>query len=651
MRSRHVLALAILGATASVPWLAGSATTASAHAALERSAPDDGAILEDAPAAITLSFTEPTDLSLTTVTVASSAGGEVATSAPEHGAIPRVVTVAIEDELPEGVYTVAWRTVSTTDTHLTAGSFSFGVGVETGAVPTGPDPGSDTTPTPSVLSVVGRWSLYVGLVVLLGAAAAGLLATGPTTVARPPVLGVAWLLTAVGVIALTLAERTAVGVPLGTLLSSDAGSAYVRLAVAVVVAGAAVLAAAVRTSRVTLAFLAATAIAAALARAEGGHAGGSILGVLVQTLHVVGVSAWIGGLVWLGLGLRRGLDERVVRRFSNLAAVGLGILVLTGVLRASDELGFSWWLDPFASGYTTALSIKILAFVPLVGLGAINRYRNVPRYAREGTRPLLRSVGAELAIAAVILGVTGTLTGLAPSGSERPGRERTQAMVVTGSDFATTTTVRLQIDPGRVGPNAFVASVSDYDTGEPVEARSVSLRFTFPDRPDVGSTLPLERAGDGWRAQSTALSLFGPWEVTALVGSRSSAVEVPLVVVPRPPDQRVEVSRSDGQPDLYTIPAGGGAELQLYVDPGTGGRTNQVHVTAFDASGAELPLRDATVWAVGPVGEVLEPEVIRFGPGHFVANVELDAGGWTFATSAEAEDGRTVSAVIEQDLT
>ncbi|HYF11817.1 MAG TPA: copper resistance protein CopC, partial [Actinomycetota bacterium] len=187
MSTRRALAIAILGVVAVSSWLAGTATGASAHAALERSAPADGTILEEAPAAITLSFTEPTDLSLTTVTIASSAGGEVATSAPEHGATPRVVTVVIEDDLPEGVYTVAWRTVSTTDTHLTASSFSFGVGVEPGAVPTGPRTGADTTPSPSALAVAGRFSLYVGVVVLLGAAAAALLAAGPTAVARPPV--------------------------------------------------------------------------------------------------------------------------------------------------------------------------------------------------------------------------------------------------------------------------------------------------------------------------------------------------------------------------------------------------------------------------------------------------------------------------------
>jgi copper transport protein len=651
-RSRRVRwAATAIVALLGVAWLVALAVPAVAHANLLSSSPRDGDVLQTSPERISLSFTEPVDVELTEISVVAADGSDVATQSPTQGASARDVVVALKDALPDGVYTVTWRTVSATDTHLTANAFTFGVGVEPGSVPTMTSGGA-TTAEPSVLAVAGRTALYIGFTVLLGAAFAAFFAVDAPSVARPWLLGLGWVALMFGAVATTLAERTAVGVPLGTLLRSQAGGAYVRLMVAALVVGATVLVACIRPSRASIGVLAAATIAAVVIRVEGGHAGGSVLEVLTQTLHVVGACAWIGGLVWLVVSVRGRASGSTVKRFSNVAAIGLGVLAVTGILRASNELGYTWWLHPLENGYSTALTLKVLAFVPLVGLGALNRYRNVPRFEREGSRPLLRSVAGELALSVTVFGITGVMTGLPPEGSVQPARAHPETLQVSGSDFATTTTVRLEVAPGTVGANSFVADVIDYDTHRPLGGvRSVSLRFTFPDRPEASSTLELERGANGsWQAGGTNLSLFGTWGVTALVGSGGGSVEVPVLVTPRPPDQDVEVSRQEGQPTLYTFSTADGSELQAYVDPGEPGRTNQVHLTAFDAGGEELPLRSATITGAVPGGDVLEPEPIRFGPGHFAANMDLTTGTWTFALSAETRDGRTLQAVFDQRL-
>ena len=634
--------------------LVATAATASAHAALSGSSPAAGASLEAAPDRISLTFTEPPDLDLTTIGVVSSSGAPVPTGPPEAGATDREVRVRLEGgAMVDGVYTVTWRTVSRTDGHVTASAFTFGVGVGSGQVPS-PEPGAGAgSPTPSALSILGRWSLYVGLAVLLGAGLGGLLAFGTMAVSRPWVLGVAWLLAAIGAFAITVAERAAVGVPLGTLLASDAGGAFVRLGVAIALLGLVVLVTAVRTTRGTLVLLAAGASAAMLVRADGGHAGGSLLEVILQWLHLVGVGVWIGGLVWLALALRpapgRGLEPAGVRRFSNLAAGGLALLALTGLLRSSNELGITWWLHPLRTGYSTALGVKVLLFVPLIALGAANRFRNVPGLETRGTRPLLRTVGGELALAAGILVATSVMTGLPPVASSEPASP-VRPLVVTAADFATTTRVRLEIAPGTVGPNDFRLIATDYDTRQPVHANRVSLSFDLPDRPEVASSLQLERSGGAWQAGGTNLALEGTWTVTALIETETGSVEVPLEVTPRFPAQQIQVSRQPGQPDLYTITVQGGVQIQAYVDPGTPGRTNQVHVTAFTPAGDELPLRSAVVSVTPPGGAATTPEPLRFGPGHFAANIDLTAGSWTFAIQAQARDGRALVASFEQSF-
>jgi nitrogen fixation protein FixH len=219
--------------------------------------------------------------------------------------------------------------------------------------------------------------------------------------------------------------------------------------------------------------------------------------------------------------------------------------------------------------------------------------------------------------------------------------------VVTGSDFATTTRVRLQVSPGTIGPNRFVADVTDYDTGQPVPADRMSLTFSLPGQPDVGSTLVLKHRADGmWQAEGTALAIDGRWDVLALIESSSGSTQVSLTVTPRAPPQQISVSRVAGQPDLYTITLTGGVQIQTYVDPGRPG-TNQLHVTAFDSSGQELPLDSISVRAESP-SDTNALDMQRFSPGHFVANLDIVPGSWRFLISATAKDGSILTASFQQ---
>jgi copper transport protein len=628
-------------------WPSLAATAAFAHASLESSDPSNGELLQTAPDRISLTFTEPPDLSLTTIGVLDDAGAPVATGPPELAPGSDFEVGVRLDPVPDGVYTVTWRTVSATDGHVTSNAFSFGVGVSPEAITRVPGASGEIEP-PSATAVAGHWLLYLGLVVLFGAGVTGLVAFGPSSV-RPWLLGIGWVSAVIGVVLMTLAEHAAVGVPLGTLLSSEAGGKLVLLAVAVCVTGVAVLAALLRPGRATLAALAITAAGAMLARVTGGHAGSAWM-VLAQWLHFMGVGAWIGGLAWLFLGLLRRLEPARVRRFSTLAGVALAVVVVSGLLRSWNELGLAWWLHPFRDGYSTTLALKVALVIPLIGLGALNRYRNVPRCGSVGSKPMLRTVGGELALAAAVLLATGVLTGLPPEPNEEQTSPGTRPLVVTGADFATTTRVRLEISPGTVGPNTFVAAVTDYDSGEPVDARRVSLTFDLPDQPDVRSTLPLERTDGSWRGQATALAQPGTWTVTVLVEGSGSSVEVPLRVTPSTPGQHVDISEVPGQPTLYTITLEGGLQIQAYVDPGEPGRTNQVHVTAFDADGKELPLHAATLSITPPEGAPFEPTLLRFGPGHFAANIDLTAGTWSFDVTAHPETGQVLAASFRQSF-
>ncbi len=391
---------------------------AAAHALLRRSEPASGELLQAAPARVVITFTEPPDPGLSNIHVLDESGADVeqGKAEPVPGA-PLELQVALPS-LPDGVYTVTWRTVSKTDGHVTGSSFAFGVGVApTGAVAS---PGTvlPSTPSPSPLAAVGRWGLYAGLALLLGGAVLGLFVFGGRLPALGWVLAAAWLIAALGLALMTVAERSTVGVSYGTLLRSSAGVQLIRQGIGLSVVAIAVIVAAIRPRRLGLILLGLAAAGAMLLHAQAGHAGSESpvwFNVGVQWLHLLAVGVWVGGLAWLLLGIRSsGSSERAgVGRFSFIAGIALAVVAVTGVVRAIDEIGgVGAWRRLCETSFGVTLLIKVGLFAGLVALGARNRYVNVPAVRERGERirSLRRTVGAEVAVAVGIFGVTGVLT-------------------------------------------------------------------------------------------------------------------------------------------------------------------------------------------------------------------------------------------------
>ncbi len=629
--------VAVLGAALLVV-VAGQ--PAAAHALLRRSEPASGALLQAAPPKVVITFTEPPDPSLSIVHVLDENGRDVEQGRAEPvGGAPLELQVALPS-LPDGVYTVTWRTVSKTDGHVTGSSFAFGVGVApTGAVAS---PGTvlPSTPSPSPLAAVGRWGLYAGLAFLFGGAVLGLFVFGGRLASSVWVLGAAWLTGALGLVLMTVAERWTVGVSYGTLLRSSAGEQLIRQGIGLGVVAIAVVVVAIRPGKPGLILIGLAAAGAMLLHAQAGHAGSQSpvwFNVGVQWLHLMSVGVWVGGLAWLLLGVRSsGPSERAgVGRFSFIAGIALGVVAVTGVVRAIDEIGgVGAWRRLFETSFGVTLLIKVGLFAGLMALGARNRYVNVPAVSERGERirSLRRTVGAEVALAVGIFA--------APA-----------QVVVTGSDFATSARVRLTVMPGTVGPNHFEAQIADYDSGAPLQAGSVTLKFSLPGQSELGTpSLDLSRKAPGvWMGEGTPLSMPGAWDVSVLIQGPAGSVVVPLKVQTRALPQHVEVTRAPGQPTLYTITLPGGLSLQTYIDPGTPGN-NVVHFTFFQASGDEQPIARATATATTPAGHTHDLPLIRFDPGHFVANTHLDEGHWRFDIQATTREGVPLSAYFDQTI-
>jgi copper transport protein len=705
MRLRQAVLLVAVLALAGVGVLA---SPADAHALLERSVPAAGSSVPHAPTTILLVFTEPPEPSLSTVSLLDSSGQAV----PGVGK-PAVVPGNARElratlpRLADGVYTVNWRTVSKVDGHLTGGSFAFGVGVQPTSAAAAAKAAAGSAPagsTPSPAAVAGLWLLYWGLALLAAAGATGVLVFGWRLPGPAPlVIAAGWLSAAAGAATLIFTERAAAGVPFAELFRAAAGRSLLAQAAAVAVCGVAALWAARRPAGPRLAVLGVTAAAALFVHAQAGHAETPspvrLLNVAGQWLHMLAAAVWVGGLVWLLLGLRglaRAERAPAVHRFSQLAFTAVAVLAVTGVLRAVAEVGSLSALVSTSFGVT--LLVKSGLFALLMGIAWRNRYRLVPKIARSapaapgklapvmagtpadppqregaGTenRParadtpprgtggravgsLRRSVRSEVVLAALVLVAAAVLSGLPPASFVQAAGQKTTAptsVSVTGSDFATTVRVRLTASPGTAGPNRFTIQVLRYDSGRPLPARHVRLEFSLPSNPDVASSLNLARGTSGtWTGRGTNLSIYGQWDIDVVIQQAATAADVHLRLRTRLPPEHITIARQPGVPDLYTITLMDGYSLQTYLDSARQGRST-VHFTFFQASGKEQPITSASAQAITPAGTGRPLKLIRFSKGHFAANLNLTAPGrWTFRIDATTTGGRTLSGYFSQTI-
>ncbi|MFN2613232.1 MAG: copper resistance CopC/CopD family protein [Actinomycetota bacterium] len=636
---RAATLLVIAGMLLTIP-----AQGARAHALLRSSTPADGAETANAPDAVTLTFTEQPEVSLTIVHVLDQSGNTFEAGKPQP-VDRRTVRVAVK-RLPNGIYTVTWRTVSRTDGHNTAGSFAFGVNVAVtpGARANAPAP---KTPPASKLEMVGRALFLAGLIAVLGAAWIALFVFGR---APPSLRRLATICCSVGVAGLLVfaeAQRRAAGVGISTLLGTAVGRSLIWRAAGVAVAGVAI-AVARRFERLGMLVALIAAAGALFAHVDAGHAAASgswtVAKDVAQWVHVVAVGIWIGGLLALLVGIRGTVSDekaRAVRRFSFVAAFALLVVAGSGTLRAFEQI--TQWRGLWSSAYGVTVLIKAGLILGLAGLGAVNRYRSVP-VAHEDLTLLRRIATSEVCVGIAAIAAAAVLASVAPP-APASLVARAQGVVVTGADLGTTTRARLVIAPGTPGPGTFTLKLTDFDTNAPVDADAVTLRFSFQD-PSVGSsTLAMTPSSPGtYTATGTNVSLAGTWQIVVGVQRGNESVEIPLTFATTCDTTSIV---TPGLPTIYAATYEGGS-MQGYTDPSRAG-FDQVHATFFDARGNEQAVDSTTMSASAPGGARSSLQPRRLSQGHFVADAQLTRGMWRFDIVARA-GSQTIRTCFESQI-
>ena len=263
--------------------------------------------------------------------------------------------------------------------------------------------------------------------------------------------------------------------------------------------------------------------------ALGGHASvQSPVALLMpaNVLHVIAMSAWLGGVAVLVLVLRAATAQleagertrllaAVVARFSTLAGVAIAVLLASGIAQGLVEVRTVPNLVETAFG--RAVLVKIVLFAGIVALGWVNRRRLLPalaRAARDGEPPgragllLRRTLRAELALGAAALAVTGALAGYAPSVAEGQG---------PFSDTADIGPARLEmtVDPARVGPNEMHVYLFDRRDGRQYDdTLELTVTAELPERGIEPIEFETTKAGPGhFLVSGAAFGVEGEWTV------------------------------------------------------------------------------------------------------------------------------------------
>ncbi len=573
---KRALALAAL-ALALLP------AVASAHATLQATIPKRGEKLDAAPAQVVFRFDEPVEAAFGALRVFDAEGNEVQTGEAFHpGGRGAEIAIKLKPGLGDGAYTATYRVVSA-DGHAISSGFVFSVGdatapsesLETLLADSGTGPVTNTAlafargfqyaaialglgtlifflycwrgASSAFTRRLERLLLVAALVGFVSAAIAvilqGAVGQGGTfwAAAKPDVVsevlgtrfGRAWGIgAAVWLVVLAVLAlrplRPGRGLAFGPGGSDDDGG----VAVVTEAPPAPAIAATRPVLSPKLLALAVPLFALALLPSLGGHASvQKPVAILLPSnvLHVLAMSAWLGGIAVLVFALRSATSELepsqrtpllagTIARFSALATIALPLLIVSGVVQSIIEVGsFPALLDtPFGR----SVLIKIVVALAIVGIGFVNRQKLVPalkRAAAGNTSPgragvlIRRTLRFELALGLTALAATGALSSYAPSVAESAGPFSTNVNIGPARLEAT-------VDPAKVGPNEMHFYLFDRKTGAPFEG-TVELRVSasMPEKKIAPIELSPYDAGPGhYVVDGATMSVKGDWTISVV---------------------------------------------------------------------------------------------------------------------------------------
>ncbi|MCB0170307.1 MAG: copper resistance protein CopC [Anaerolineae bacterium] len=601
-----------------------------AHANLVRSDPADGANLTESPQKIHLWFDEAISSQFSTAQLFDVNSQPVeAIGINADPADPKLLILTLP-ELRPGVYSVLWKVLSETDGHFSQGLLVFGVGEEANLGATGI--ALTKTELPPLPEVMLRWFNFSLLAGLVGAIAMVYLVLTPVghrtgsesagtmirlTSQRRIVGWAGWCASSALVVGLglliwqtvALLDTLPAGVSflsVGWQILSETRWGILWLArqsILLILSGllfwqyrttynkprlsegqehkgivppsraSALLAGLLLLALVTVQTL--TSHASALTP-------NTTLALVVDAVHLLAASLWLGGLLALAVGLlplirrRNGRADLTTlvkigwRPFSRVAAVSVGLLVATGLYSTGRQIAS---IDALITTlYGQALLGKITLMLLVGALGLLNSMLIHPQVAAPLARLLRRPTGwtplplrrlpivilAEVSLGLLVFLAAGLLTAApAPRGPEYT--VNADEVPTALSQTVDNVVVTMLVKPNRPGQNVFTVFAADRRRPAPAEILRVIVRFTFLGQEMGRVSANAEEIEPGrYMVGGNYLSLAGPWQIDVVVrrkGIEDSVAHFNWLVAPPGESRPVFISKYRLEPVLTIVAA------------------------------------------------------------------------------------------------
>lgn len=539
---RRLAALALILVLAFI-----SFSAVSAHANLSRSDPPANSILAEPPDVIRIWYTEPLEPGFSNIRLRDSSGALVDAPASVVNPTDAFEMSLTPGDLPDGLYTVTWRALSSADGHPSQGSFAFIVGEAAGGFDNIALVEESIPPDNTLI----RWFNLISLSLAVGSLGFWMFVWRPAVKTEHPaekrlwqLLWLGWLMTGIaGVLLLAMQYALSTdnalfagidGATLQTFINSTRfGQIWLGRTALWVGLGLSLYFARGDRWFLWVAFL--LGLGLLLTNSLFSHASAardSAISIGADWLHLGATALWVGGLVAfarvIGPARRENSESApvlsaLVGYFSNFARVSVAALIVTGIYASWLQVGSIDGL--LTTTYGQALIVKILLILPLLVTGAINLVvtsRQLQAGNELWTQRLRGLLGAEIALTFAVLGAVGVMTSIAPARvtldlrASQPRPPEPAPIVETLSDE--NLNMELTISPGWVGDNTFSLKLTD-SSGAPVEDASViRLRFENQEENLGESELRPEHQGSGvYTISGSNLSVPGEWRIRTTV--------------------------------------------------------------------------------------------------------------------------------------
>ena len=560
--------------------VSGLLPAASAHPITIDSSPKSFASVPSAPAQVTVSFSEPIELSYSSISVLAPDGSKVDTN-DKHlvNGDTSSIGVSLKPNLPDGVYTVNTKVLSAVDGHVIEGAFTFGIGT----TPTG---GSGQAGTASqILSpaeATSRFPGMVGQIVVVGAAFGTLWLWKPfdrvpwlsnaiaskrlsidRNMVKLVIIGTALVLASN--VAVIVVQAVDIGASVTDAIATKFGMVWMTrmiessiLMIIALFVWRKVARSGLLPSRAEILaiFVMGLAVLVTSSLTSHGAATNQITALLLDFFHNTAASIWIGGLVLMGyVAVPKILsipDDRVksaavsilIPRFSTIVVTILGLALITGpLLLFMIESNLSLTL---ASTYGKLLAIKLGLVGVMVAMGGYSQFVIQKRAAiamvggstieQAGAGRFAKSLKAEAGIGIALLLVVSLMAngGLPANEFPQAKPKETQAAfaeqpaastALMQSAYSSSGRVDLSIDPFVVGQNKFTLAFFGTDGKPATDVSNATVKMTQVEKRIGPIAIDTVKKSPGVFAADAAFSLPGNWAID-IEGVRPQGVNI-----------------------------------------------------------------------------------------------------------------------------